>query len=271
MVTKIQQALKVCVKYSNKDTFWYNEFKTHLDAYPRSIVLTDNLAVADICVLLVTPAFISEFIGFLMNLSQYFSQPIQRTQLFWIAISHSAYEATPLKQYKAANDPYYPLAKLRPVVRQKKWVEICKMIEEYIKIHYLTFHLWNADITDPMISEIAKIAEKELLRIGIKFATDNISILRHASNIATSIEKISIIDPYTDLKSSFVHNKPECINIHVYRMIVDVKDSSPYGYSIPEMMAVLYGIEGPGVILASRNWNSEHLGSVLAEEILRML
>lgn len=89
------------------------------------------LASAKVAVLLVSPNFIaSDFIHNnelppLLNAAKE-----KGLTIFWIPISHSAYNRTELEKYQSAHPPDKPLDSLKPYQRNKAWVSICEQIAE---------------------------------------------------------------------------------------------------------------------------------------------
>ena len=53
-------------------------------------------------------------------------------KILWVAVRHSAWEATPLSHYQAVNDPEHPLEELEewPAKQDKELIRICKEIKK---------------------------------------------------------------------------------------------------------------------------------------------
>src|SRR5688500_15374246 len=133
----------VFVSYAHADRKWADELQTHLAPWIREgrLTLWDDSAIAPgakwqeeisnalgeaaVAVLLVSPDFLaSHFIN-----SVELPAIIRRAQdgnlrIAWVAVRHSAVEATPLSHFQAVNDPSRPLADLPKAARDKVLVDV---------------------------------------------------------------------------------------------------------------------------------------------------
>jgi hypothetical protein len=117
---------RIFISYSHKDRVWMELVRTHLKPLERlgKVVAWDDrqiapgaqwrseilkaLAAARAGILLVSPHFLaSDFI-----IEHELPALLAKPNIFWIAISSSSYQLTPLKEIQAANDPKRPLDSL---------------------------------------------------------------------------------------------------------------------------------------------------------------
>jgi hypothetical protein len=175
----------VFISYAHKDRKWVDELVTVLAPWIRSkrVELWDDSRIqpgsmwlheieraldeATVAVMLVTPAFLaSDFI-----MEREFPVLLERVRkknmrLMWIAAEPSAFEATPLSEYQAVNDPARPLASLTRAERQSEMVDIAKAIADAVTIGTFAGSL---EIIDETTEPIAAAVEKRPERAGRDF------------------------------------------------------------------------------------------------------
>jgi hypothetical protein len=170
----------VFISYAHKDRRWVDELVTVLAPWIRSkrVELWDDSRIqpgsmwlqeieraldeATVAVMLVTPAFLaSDFI-----MEREFPVLLERVRkknmrLMWIAAEPSAYEATPLGQYQAVNNPSRPLASLTRTERQSELVDIAKAIADAVTIGTFAGSLEIIDeTTEPIAAAVEKRPER---------------------------------------------------------------------------------------------------------------
>ncbi|MEL7424442.1 MAG: patatin-like phospholipase family protein [Bacteroidota bacterium] len=143
---------QIFVSYSHNDRDWMNRLKVYLKSLERfmgikawddtsiqpgsewNTEINKALVASKIAIFLVTPDFLaSDFIQdqemkYFLELSEKEKVPI-----FWIAVSSSLYEVTPLAQLQCANDPAKPLDTLTEAEQNIELTNICKKIVERMK------------------------------------------------------------------------------------------------------------------------------------------
>jgi predicted acylesterase/phospholipase RssA len=142
---------QVFISYSHDDRKWLYRLQDALKPYTwnKAINLWDDtqippgalwydeirkaLAAAKVAVLLVSiPYLASDFIK--SEELQVFIQASREhgLKILWVAVRHSAWEATPLSHYQAVNDPEHPLEELEewPAKQDKELIRICKEIKK---------------------------------------------------------------------------------------------------------------------------------------------
>lgn len=139
----------VFVSYAHEDRRWLEELTSFLAPWIRDgrLALWDDSRIevgaewakeiddamneASVAVLLVTHRFLaSDFI--VKQELPFVLERVhkRRLRLVWIAVEYSGFEATPLKNYQAANDPKRPLDTLSKPHRNKAMVDIAKLIAD---------------------------------------------------------------------------------------------------------------------------------------------
>ena len=135
---------RIFISYSHKDLDWMNLVRTHLKPLERlgTIVAWDDrqiapgaqwrreileaLAAARAGVLLVSPYFLaSDFVN-----DHELPTLLAKPNIFWIAVSSSAYQLTSLKDIQAANDPARPLDMLKEGERHQVLVGVVEKLAE---------------------------------------------------------------------------------------------------------------------------------------------
>lgn len=140
---------KVFISYSHRDSRWLSILKDYLslleDKYPIDFwddshidagirwrdEIENALEQARVAVLLVSSNFLaSDFIKskelpFLLQSAEHDGLPI-----LWIAVTHSLFAETEIKDYQCLNDPFKPLEDLKTAERNKVLVEVCQNIKK---------------------------------------------------------------------------------------------------------------------------------------------
>jgi hypothetical protein len=145
-----QPEVKIFLSYSHKDKSWVPEIErllapsvmkgnlqlwsdTEIDAGPWRQKITKAIETADLAILLVSTAFIaSRFIND-NELPPLLDRLGHLDRVFWIPISASTFEETPLKDYQAASSPETPLDGMRSAARMKALVNIARKINKAIR------------------------------------------------------------------------------------------------------------------------------------------
>jgi hypothetical protein len=149
-ITIIPEKLnEIFISYSHKDIDWLDRLMIHLNPLIRNEKISvwndkyiqpgsnwkeelkEIIAQSRIAILLVSPNFLAS--DFIMNeeLPQILKNTANgQTIIYWIAISHSSYKETPLKDIQSANDPSKPLSSLSPHEQDKELVRIANILSE---------------------------------------------------------------------------------------------------------------------------------------------
>jgi hypothetical protein len=136
----------VFVSYSHADREWLNRLRVFLAPYMRGETIrlwddthiepgadwqaeiTKKIACARVAVLLVTPYFLASDYVFEVELPLLQRETQTGLTILWIAVRHSAFQTTPLRDFQAANDPSRPLAALSAAEQDRVLVEIADRI-----------------------------------------------------------------------------------------------------------------------------------------------
>ena len=146
-----QQRDLVFISYSHNDRDWFDKLQTHLAPFIRSHKLTvwsdqqippgakwreeieKALARTRVAVLLVSPDFLaSDFIVDNELPPLLDAAAADGVTIFWIPISASAVEQTPIWNYQAAHEPKQPLDSLSRAKRNAAFVEIVQKLERAV-------------------------------------------------------------------------------------------------------------------------------------------
>jgi hypothetical protein len=138
----------VFVSYSHADRGWLDKFRVSLTPHLRGerldlhvwddtgfsagaiwqLEIANAIARARVAVLLVTPDFLaSDFIA-KVELPKLLDEIKTGLTIFWIAVRHSAFNITPLREIQAVNDPSKPLATLSKPEQDRVLVEIAERV-----------------------------------------------------------------------------------------------------------------------------------------------
>ena len=140
---------QIFISYSHKDRRWLERFQTALKPFVRNQsfkVWADEqiqvgelwqkeidqaLASTKVAVLLVTEDFLASDYIHNEELNYFIEQSKKRhVVIFWIAVTATNFEETPLKDIQCANDPAQPLASFENEYEQDKaFVEICRKLK----------------------------------------------------------------------------------------------------------------------------------------------
>jgi len=147
----------IFISYSHKDKKWLDLIKTFLKPFTRNekitvwsdehimpgvswdIEIKKHLEACRVAVLLVTPDFIAS--DYIIN--KELSIMLKRAQegeliIYWIAVSHSAYNQTDLSKIQSANNPAKPLDELSKPERDKTLVQIAEKIANAMDINAIS-------------------------------------------------------------------------------------------------------------------------------------
>lgn len=147
----------IFISYSHLDKKWLDTIKTFLKPYSRDekisvwsdeqilpdakwdIEIEKQLETCRVAILLVTPNFLaSDYI-----VDKELSLILKREQegeliIYWIAVSHSAYNLTDLSKIQSANNPAKPLDELSKSERDKTLVKIAEKIANAMDINAIS-------------------------------------------------------------------------------------------------------------------------------------
>ncbi|HEU0077285.1 MAG TPA: GAF domain-containing protein [Longimicrobiaceae bacterium] len=142
----------VFISYSHHDRSWLDRLRTHLKPYARNEVLgvwddtmirtgdswrdeiERALESAKVAVLLVSPEFLdSEFIAADELPPLLAASERGGTRIFWIPLSFSSYDETPIGRYQAALDPARPLDTMSAAEQNRALVDVCKALKEALQ------------------------------------------------------------------------------------------------------------------------------------------
>lgn len=138
----------VFISYSHRDAAWLRRLQVHLKPYIRTGAVTawddtrieigdewrariaQALGEARLAILLVSPDFLdSEFVA-TDELPPLLDAAAQRgLKVFWVPVSASSYDETPIGGYQAALDPARPLNTLSEAEQDAALVRLCKDIK----------------------------------------------------------------------------------------------------------------------------------------------
>jgi TIR domain len=160
----------IFISYSHADRGWLNRLQTHLTPFVRGerLDLWDDTKItpganwaaeidralddARVAVLLVTPAFLaSEFVA-RVELPAILRRAGSNLTVVWIPIRASAYEATPLKGFQAAQDPRHPVSSLPRARQDEAMVAISKHIAAAVDINALGNAFRIIDDFEPQVN-----------------------------------------------------------------------------------------------------------------------
>jgi hypothetical protein len=160
----------IFVSYSHADRDWLKRLQTHLAPYVsgESLFLWDDtkitagsdwageidqaIAKARVVVLLVSPEFLASKYVTQVELPAILLRAGSDLKVFWIPVRHSAFFATPLKDYQAAHDPSRPLADLSPSAQDEALVAISKKIAAAVDINVVANALRIIDDFQPQVN-----------------------------------------------------------------------------------------------------------------------
>ncbi|HEU4882263.1 MAG TPA: GAF domain-containing protein [Longimicrobium sp.] len=138
----------VFISYSHRDAAWLGRLQVHLKPYLRTGTLTawddtridtgdewraeiaNALASARLAVLLVSPDFLnSDFIATDELPPLLDAAAKGGMKVFWVPVSASSYDETPIGRYQAALDPARPLKTMSEPEQDEALVRVCKDIK----------------------------------------------------------------------------------------------------------------------------------------------
>lgn len=148
----IELTKPIFISYSHKDTQWLTKLKLFLKPLERKDLIRvwddteimpgskwideikNSLSTAKIAILLISQNFLSsEFINNEELLPVLKSAQEKGTLIFWVAISSSTVNDTPIAAYQAANDPDNPLDMLPEALQNRVLTDIYEKIKSVVE------------------------------------------------------------------------------------------------------------------------------------------
>ncbi len=142
----------IFVSYAHEDHRWLEELRKALSPLVRDSELTvwtddqitpgaswrdpieNALSQARIAILLVSQDFLASDFRFEVELPRLFAAADKRQlTVLWIPVSHSLWEATPIRHFQAAWDPAQPLSTLSHAERERALVDISRNVARVLR------------------------------------------------------------------------------------------------------------------------------------------
>lgn len=154
----------IFISYSHKDKEWLDKLMVHLKPLIRNEKvtvwndtqiqpgakwhdeITNAIERSRIALLLVSPNFLASDFIMETEMPQILKDAYEGdTIIYWVAVSHSSYNFTKLKEIQGVNNPSKPLDSLSQSEQNKELVEIAKKIANGIEVNIVSNFLHVID------------------------------------------------------------------------------------------------------------------------------